>query len=51
MVSDVFPAAKLDILFHAESSLELQVVDDVWRIVECDVSRYIVTIAERGPKR
>ena len=51
MTSGVFPAVKLDILLTSELSLELEVLDDLGRIVERDVLRHVVTKSERGPKR
>ena len=51
VTSGVFPAVKLDILLTSELSLELEVLDDLGRIVERDVLRHVVTKSERGPKR
>ena len=51
MISDVFPASKLDISLTSKLSAKPEVLHDVWRTVECDVERHIVTRSERRPKR
>ena len=51
LLYDLFLGVKCGILLNRKRSSEPQVINDVWRTVERDIIRHIVTGLERGPKR